>query len=271
MKKILVNIGLLFIGMNLNAITSESVLTESKEIEQRIYKKYENIQGDPEKIAISVSNEIILAANKNYEKYKDLIISKSHKKFKNYIEKYYTDSQSAIYHLIQMNDTLFPKEIYGYQYSTENKTAVTTIAIESHILNLSILDDYYSNKAGFESNEKKVYDYLYFRGESKTKKEYMEMTPKEINAILDLKRMELNREILQQQSKSGESRKKELIEISKNINNLNKEYINYFKSYETLISGMKIETKYKEKMLKLAKFEMAMSLTFLTNELKAGK
>ena len=121
------------------AITCVSVSATNKELyevnnknEKKIYKKYDAISGNTEAISNNLTSDLILSTSLFYQTEMDKILNLvSNKNEKSKMKKVFTDSQSVVISIIDLNGSIFPKELEGYGYVNQNKSTLSTVAMEA--------------------------------------------------------------------------------------------------------------------------------------------
>ncbi|MFZ2941415.1 MAG: hypothetical protein WA024_05275, partial [Leptotrichiaceae bacterium] len=106
------------------AITCVSVSATNKELyevnnknEKKIYKKYDAIPGNTEAISNNLTSDLILSTSLFYQTEMDKILNLvSNKNEKSKMKKVFADSQSVVISIIDLNGSIFPKELEGYGY-----------------------------------------------------------------------------------------------------------------------------------------------------------
>ncbi|MFZ1299473.1 MAG: hypothetical protein WAQ92_00555, partial [Leptotrichiaceae bacterium] len=154
------------------AITCVSVSATNKELyeannknEKKIYKKYDAIPGNTEAISNNLTSDLILSTSLFYQTEMDKILNLvSNKNEKSKMKKVFADSQSVVISIIDLNGSIFPKELEGYGYVNQNKSTLSTVAMEAYLFNINSYFEYSKDETSFVSNSDYIYDYLYFKG-----------------------------------------------------------------------------------------------------------
>ena len=260
------------------AITCVSVSATNKELyeannknEKKIYKKYDAIPGNTEAISNNLTSDLILSTSLFYQTEMDKILNLvSNKNEKSKMKKVFTDSQSVVISIIDLNGSIFPKELEGYGYVNQNKSTLSTVAMEAYLFNINSYFEYSKDETSFVSNSDYIYDYLYFKGSTMSKEDFKKLNSTEIDAELTKKYKELDNSITNLKIENAKEKNAYIKKYNKSLDTLKKNFKAYNDSYSKLVNSSTYTPEVKDKLLLFPKYQMIMNLTFFITELKEG-
>jgi len=124
------------------------------------------------------------------------------------------------------------------------------------------------NSETIDKNVETIIDYLYYKGDEKTKEDYMAMSNRELASIVDKEYINLNSALEKRIAEGNVTERKQGNNIKSSLKKLERLYRQYDKSFEEYIDGSGLKTEDKEKVKKLVKFENVASLKFLIKSLE---
>ena len=142
------------------------------------------------------------------------------------------------------------------------------LSIEAFNLNMNTYLEGRKNSSTIDSNVKTVIDYLYYKGDEKSQEDYMNMSNRELAAIVDKEYMNLNDALDKRIAEGTQAEKKSGNSVKSSFKKLEKLYRQYDKSFEEYIDGSELKNEDKEKIKKLVKFENIASLKFMVKSLE---
>ena len=248
------------------AITCVSVSATNKELyevnnknEKKIYKKYDAISGNTEAISNNLTSDLILSTSLFYQTEMDKILNLvSNKNEKSKMKKVFADSQSVVI------------SIEGYGYVNQNKSTLSTVAMEAYLFNINSYFEYSKDETSFANNSDYIYDYLYFKGSTMTKEDFKKLNSTEIDAELTKKYKELDNSITNLKIENAKEKNAYIKKYNKSLDTLKKNFKAYNDSYSKLVNSSTYTPEVKDKLLLFPKYKMIMNLTFFITELKEG-
>ena len=227
------------------AITCVSVSATNKELyevnnknEKKIYKKYDAISGNTEAISNNLTSDLILSTSLFYQTEMDKILNLvSNKNEKSKMKKVFADSQSVVISIIDLNGSIFPKELEGYGYVNQNKSTLSTVAMEAYLFNINSYFEYSKDETSFANNSDYIYDYLYFKGSTMTKEDFKKLNSTEIDAELTKKYKELDNSITNLKIENAKEKNAYIKKYNKSLDTLKKNFKAYNDSYSKLVNS----------------------------------
>ena len=272
LKKLTTKMLFLLIIANISiATTNRELYNLNNKNEKNIYRKYDAISGNTEIISNNLTNDLIVSSSLFYENEMDKILNLiDDKKEIKKINKAYGNSQNVIISIMNLNKSLFPKKLLGYEYVNQNKSTLATVVMEAHLFSFNTYFEYSNNKESFIDNSDFIYEYLYFKGTSMTEEELKKLNSQEIEKELAKKYTELDKQVESLEFKNEKDKKEYIKNYRKSIDELKSDMNNFNNSYSELIEESTYENDIKDKLLIFPKYQMIMNLTFFITELKEG-
>ena len=276
-KKMIMTVFAVLVSSTGFAITNEQIIAQGAATQKAIFDKYYNRtpSGTSRKdgnLLNSVFPEVITnldGINRGiYDKeFNRLGEAKEHKRkstfrkmyvqFNDYILENSKFSRNVFSNFLQEQD-----DLQAYLYTN------IYLSIEAFNLNMNTYLEGRKNSSTIDSNVKTVIDYLYYKGDEKSQEDYMNMSNRELAAIVDKEYMNLNAALDKRIAEGTQAEKKSGNSVKSSFKKLEKLYRQYDKSFEEYIDGSELKNEDKEKIKKLVKFENIASLKFMVKSLE---
>ena len=276
-KKIITAIFAIMISNTVFAITNEQIISQGAAKQKAIFDKYFNktpggtSRKDPN-LLNSVFPEVITdldGINRGiYDKeFNRLNSAKEHKR-KSIFRKMYVQFNDYIVENSKISRNIFSNflqeksDLQAYSYTN------VYLSIEAFNLNMNTYLEGQKNSETIDKNVETIIDYLYYKGDEKTKEDYMAMSNRELASIVDKEYINLNSALEKRIAEGNATERKQGNNIKSSLKKLERLYRQYDKSFEEYIDGSGLKTEDKEKVKKLVKFENVASLKFLIKSLE---
>ncbi len=276
-KKIITTIFAIMISNTVFAITNEQIISQGAAKQKAIFDKYFNktpggtSRKDPN-LLNSVFPEVITyldGINRGiYDKeFNRLNSAKEHKR-KSIFRKMYVQFNDYIVENSKISRNIFSNflqeksDLQAYSYTN------VYLSIEAFNLNMNTYLEGQKNSETIDKNVETIIDYLYYKGDEKTKEDYMAMSNRELASIVDKEYINLNSALEKRIAEGNATERKQGNNIKSSLKKLERLYRQYDKSFEEYIDGSGLKTEDKEKVKKLVKFENVASLKFLIKSLE---
>ena len=245
-KKMIMTVFAVLVSSTGFAITNEQIIAQGAATQKAIFDKYYNRtpSGTSRKdgnLLNSVFPEVITnldGINRGiYDKeFNRLGEAKEHKRkstfrkmyvqFNDYILENSKFSRNVFSNFLQEQD-----DLQAYLYTN------IYLSIEAFNLNMNTYLEGRKNSSTIDSNVKTVIDYLYYKGDEKSQEDYMNMSNRELAAIVDKEYMNLNDALDKRIAEGTQVEKKSGNSVKSSFKKLEKLYRQYDKSFEEYIDG----------------------------------
>lgn len=173
-------------------------------------------------------------------------------------------------------NSLFLKEFFStlLEEKTDYQSYVYTmsyIALENFSINVNTAIEAGKDPSTVDENLKTVINYLHNSSDKRDKEEYMTMSSKELKQSVEEEFINLENAVDKRVKEGGNALRKQGNTVKSNLKKMKKYYDEYDEAFDRYIDSTALDSKSKESIRKLVKFEKISDLKFLMESLETGK
>lgn len=173
-------------------------------------------------------------------------------------------------------NSLFLKEFFStlLEEKTDYQSYVYTmsyIALENFSINVNTAIEAGKDPSTVDENLKTVINYLHNSSDKRNKEEYMAMSIKELKQSVEEEFIKLENAVDKRIEEGGNALRKQGNAVKSNLKKMKKYYDEYDEAFDRYIDSTALDSKSKESIRKLVKFEKISDLKFLMESLETGK
>ena len=145
------------------------------------------------------------------------------------------------------------------------------IALENFSINVNTAIEAGKDPSTVDENLKTVINYLHNSSDKRDKEEYMTMSSKELKQSVEEEFINLENAVDKRVEEGGNALRKQGNTVKSNLKKMKKYYDEYDEAFDRYIDSTALDSKSKESIRKLVKFEKISDLKFLMESLETGK
>lgn len=280
-SKMLKKIAAVFFLMCLSVFskTNEHIIEEGTALQSQIFNKYFNTvsqtrkKGDTNLLNKVYSEVITWLYDRNKQIYENELSRLENSKS---AERKTFKPLMLNYNVYVNHNSLFLKEFFSnlLEEKTDYQSYVYTmsyIALENFSINVNTAIEAGKDPSTVDENLKTVINYLHNSSDKRDKEEYMTMSSKELKQSVEEEFINLENAVDKRVEEGGNALRKQGNTVKSNLKKMKKYYDEYDEAFDRYIDSTALDSKSKESIRKLVKFEKISDLKFLMKSLETGK
>ncbi len=280
-SKMLKKIAAVFFLMCLSVFskTNKHIIEEGTALQSQIFNKYFNTvsqtrkKGDTNLLNKVYSEVITWLYDRNKQIYENELSRLENSKS---AERKTFKPLMLNYNVYVNHNSLFLKEFFSnlLEEKTDYQSYVYTmsyIALENFSINVNTAIEAGKDPSTVDENLKTVINYLHNSSDKRDKEEYMTMSSKELKQSVEEEFINLENAVDKRVEEGGNALRKQGNTVKSNLKKMKKYYDEYDEAFDRYIDSTALDSKSKESIRKLVKFEKISDLKFLMESLETGK
>lgn len=280
-SKMLKKIAAVFFLMCLSVFskTNKHIIEEGTALQSQIFNKYFNTvsqtrkKGDTNLLNKVYSEVITWLYDRNKQIYENELSRLENSKS---AERKTFKPLMLNYNVYVNHNSLFLKEFFSnlLEEKTDYQSYVYTmsyIALENFSINVNTAIEAGKDPSTVDENLKTVINYLHNSSDKRDKEEYMTMSSKELKQSVEEEFINLENAVDKRVKEGGNALRKQGNTVKSNLKKMKKYYDEYDEAFDRYIDSTALDSKSKESIRKLVKFEKISDLKFLMESLETGK
>ena len=280
-SKMLKKIAAVFFLMCLSVFskTNKHIIEEGTALQSQIFNKYFNTvsgtrkKGDTNLLNKVYSEVITWLYDRNKQIYENELSRLENSKS---AERKTFKPLMLNYNVYVNYNSLFLKEFFStlLEEKTDYQSYVYTmsyIALENFSINVNTAIEAGKDPSTVDENLKTVINYLHNSSDKRDKEEYMTMSSKELKQSVEEEFINLENAVDKRVKEGGNALRKQGNTVKSNLKKMKKYYDEYDEAFDRYIDSTALDSKSKESIRKLVKFEKISDLKFLMESLETGK
>lgn len=259
--------------------TNKHIIEEGTALQSQIFNKYFNTisqtrkKGDTNLLNKVYSEVITWLYDRNKQIYENELSRLENSKS---AERKTFKPLMLNYNVYVNHNSLFLKEFFSnlLEEKTDYQSYVYTmsyIALENFSINVNTAIEAGKDPSTVDENLKTVINYLHNSSDKRDKEEYMTMSSKELKQSVEEEFINLENAVDKRVEEGGNALRKQGNTVKSNLKKMKKYYDEYDEAFDRYIDSTALDSKSKESIRKLVKFEKISDLKFLMESLETGK